>query len=145
MIFTDGERAYLSGQGLGRLATLGPDGSPHAQPVAIWFDPETEAIRIGGPELTKSRKYRNVLADPRVSLVIDDQSPTPNALGQTGRGIELRGHAEIVFMDPPLHPDFEHETLRIRPHRVVAWNLEPITNPSFGSGSHLQGYNSRDV
>ncbi|MEU8148916.1 pyridoxamine 5'-phosphate oxidase family protein [Nonomuraea sp. NPDC048901] len=127
------------------MATLAPDGSPHVQPVAIWFDPETEAVRIGGPELTKSRKYKNVLADPRVSLVIDDQSPTPNTLGQTGRGIELRGHAEILFLDPPLHPAFDHETLRIRPHRVIAWNLEPISSPSFGSGFHLQGYNSRDV
>ncbi|MER6514814.1 PPOX class F420-dependent oxidoreductase [Nonomuraea sp. NPDC001636] len=145
MIFTDSELAYLSEQELGRLATLGPDGSPHSQPVAIWFDPATETVQIGGPELSKSRKYKNVLADPRVSLVIDDQSPTPNALGQTGRGIELRGHAEIVFLDPPLHPAFDHEALRIRPHRIVAWNLEPITNPSFGSGSHLQGYNSRDV
>ncbi|MFI6180197.1 PPOX class F420-dependent oxidoreductase [Nonomuraea sp. NPDC051191] len=145
MIFTGGERAYLSNQGLGRLATLAPDRSPQIQPVAIWFDPENETVRIGGPELTKSRKYKNVLADPRVSLVIDDQSATPNAIGQTGRGIELRGHAEILFLDPPLHPAFDHETLCIRPHRVIAWNLEPISDPSFESGSHLQGYNSRNI
>ncbi|WP_344831294.1 PPOX class F420-dependent oxidoreductase [Actinocorallia longicatena] len=145
MIFTAGERAYLADHGLGRLATLAPDGSPHLQPVAVWFDPATETVRIGGPELTRSRKYRNVLADPRVSLVIDDQSPTPNALGQTGRGIELRGIAEIVLLDPPLHPAFDRETLHLRPRRVIAWNLEPITGPSSGTGSHLSGYHSRDV
>lgn len=145
MILSESERAYLAERGLGRLATLGPDGAPHVQPVALWFDAATETVRIGGPDLTRSRKYRNVLADPRVSLVVDDQADTPNALGQTGRGVELRGTAEILVLDPPLHPAFAPETLHVRPRRVIAWNLEPVTDPAPGTAWHLRGYRARDV
>jgi pyridoxamine 5'-phosphate oxidase family protein len=41
--------------------------------------------------MTRSQKSRNVKADPRVSLVVDDQAETPNPIGQTGRGIEVGG------------------------------------------------------
>ena len=145
MIFSDTERDYLTEHSLGRLATLSPDGSPQVQPVALWFDATAETLHLGGPALVKSRKYRNVQGDPRVSYVLDDQSEIPNALGQTGRGIEIRGIAEIVFLDPPLHPEFDHETLRIRPLRVISWNLEPVDPAASGPLAHLQGYHARDI
>jgi pyridoxamine 5'-phosphate oxidase family protein len=78
------------------LATIGPDGAPQAHPVAFWVGPDTAVIKMGGPELSRSQKYRNIQADPRVSLVVDDQSETANPIGQTGRGIEIRGIIEIV-------------------------------------------------
>jgi pyridoxamine 5'-phosphate oxidase family protein len=79
-----------------------------------------------------------------VSLVVDDQAATPNPIGQTGRGIEVRGQAEIVALDPPLVPGFSSETLRVSPHRVIAWNIGQFA-PSPGRLPHLQGYNSRNV
>ena len=33
--FTPEELAYLAGQRLGRLATVGPDGAPHVMPVSF--------------------------------------------------------------------------------------------------------------
>lgn len=104
MVFTDAEYAYLAGHPLGRLATIGPDGAPQVQPVALWLNDAAGTIDIGGPELARSQKFRNVQADPRVSLVVGDQAETPNRIGQTGRGIEVRGQAEIVTLDPPLIP-----------------------------------------
>jgi PPOX class F420-dependent enzyme/OxyR family protein len=101
MIFTDDEYAYLAGHPLGRLATIGPDGAPQIHPVAFWLNDGTATIDIGGPALARSQKFRNIQADPRVSFVVDDQAETPNPIGQTGRGIEVRGHAEIVTLDPP--------------------------------------------
>jgi pyridoxamine 5'-phosphate oxidase family protein len=144
MVFTDAERAYLAGHPLGRLATIGPDGAPQAHPVALWLHEASGTVDIGGPELARSQKFRNVLADPRVSLVVDDQAEIPNPIGQTGRGIEVRGLAEVVVLDPPLVPGFSSETLRIRPRRVIAWNIAEFT-PSRGRLPHLQGYSSRNV
>jgi pyridoxamine 5'-phosphate oxidase family protein len=144
MVFTDAEYAYLAGHPLGRLATIGPDGAPQAHPVALWLNEAAGTIDIGGPALAGSQKFRNVRADPRVSLVVDDQAETPNSIGQTGRGIEVRGQAEIVMLDPPLTPGFSSETLRIFPHRIIAWNLGEFTL-SPGRLPHLQGYSSRNV
>jgi pyridoxamine 5'-phosphate oxidase family protein len=75
---------------------------------------------------------------------VDDQAEAPNPIGQTGPGIELRGQAEIVMLDPPLLAGFSSETLRIRPHRIIAWNIgEFALSP--GRPPHLQGYGSRNV
>ncbi len=123
-----------------------PDGSPQVHPVAFWVDPDGDLLEIGGPDLARSQKFRNVTADPRVSLVVDDQSATPNPLGQTGRGVELRGGIEIVRRDPPLAFGFSPETLLLRPHRIISWNIEAFDGSDRDGGSaHLQGYRSRDV
>jgi pyridoxamine 5'-phosphate oxidase family protein len=145
MIFTDAEYMYLAGHPLGRLATIGPDGAPQIHPVAFWLNDGTGTIDIGGPALTRSQKFRNIQADPRVSFVVDDQAGTPNPIGQTGRGIEVRGHAEIVTLDPPLTAAFSSETLRIHPHRIIAWNIGEFAAAPPGQLPHLQGYNSRNV
>ena len=115
-------------------------------PVAFWLNDGTATIDIGGPELARSRgSSATSQADPRVSFVVDDQAETPNPIGQTGRGIEVRGHAEIVTIDPPLIAAFNNETLRIHPHRIIAWNIGEFTPAPPGRLRHLQGYNSRNV
>lgn len=145
MVFTDAEYRYLAGHRLGRLATIGPDGAPQIHPVALWMNPDTATIDIGGPALTRSQKFRNVQADPRVSLVVDDQADTPNSIGQTGRGIEIRGRAEIVILAPPLITAFSSETLRIHPHRIIAWNIDEFGPARPARPPHMQGYNPRNV
>jgi pyridoxamine 5'-phosphate oxidase family protein len=47
-VFTAAEIAYLQSQELGRLATDGPDGQPHVVPVAFRYNPEQDAIDVGG-------------------------------------------------------------------------------------------------
>jgi pyridoxamine 5'-phosphate oxidase family protein len=125
LIFTASEREYLAGQPLGRLATIGPDGAPHVQPVAFWVNASTDTIDVGGPALTRSQKFRNVRADPRVSFAVDDHAPAPvGPGGQTGRGLEIRGRVEILVREEPLLPSFDNEVLRIHPHRIIAWNID---------------------
>jgi len=145
IIFTDAEYRYLAAHPLGRLATIGPDGAPQIHPVVFWVNAETATIDIGGPALARSQKFRNIRADPRVSFVVDDQAGTPNPIGQTGRGIEIRGQAEAVILDPPLIAAFSSETIRIHPHRIIAWNIGEFGPASPGRPPHLRGYNSRNV
>ena len=45
--FTEKEVEYLRGQMLGRMATVGRDGSPHVMPVGFRLDAAAEAIEIG--------------------------------------------------------------------------------------------------
>ncbi|GAB3988486.1 PPOX class F420-dependent oxidoreductase [Actinoallomurus acanthiterrae] len=124
-VFTDIERDYLGTHPLGRLATVGPHGAPHVKPVAFWVDADTETIDLGGPALSETQRFRDVQADARVSLVVDDQADHPvGPGGQTGRGLEIRGVVEILRLDRPLMPMFSDEVIRIHPRRVIAWNLD---------------------
>lgn len=74
MFFTDAERDYLRGQMLGRLATIGPDGTPQVRPLGFRLNGDG-TIDLGGPALTKTQRYRNVLSRPQVGLVVDDMTP----------------------------------------------------------------------
>jgi pyridoxamine 5'-phosphate oxidase family protein len=57
--FTEAEVEYLNSQPLGRIATVGSDGSPHVMPVGVFYDPEAEAIVIGGAgDMVRSKKCR---------------------------------------------------------------------------------------
>lgn len=78
---------------LANVATLGPDGEPHNSPV--WFDWDGTHLKFS---LTKTRqKYRNLKADPRISVSVVDPS-------NLYRYIEIRGRLDEVEADP--HIDF---------------------------------------
>jgi pyridoxamine 5'-phosphate oxidase family protein len=125
MAFTEVERDYLLAQALGRLATIGPTGAPQNHPVTYRVNEDDGTIDIGGPGLSATRKYRNVQADPRVSLVVDDTAPKPvGPGGQRGRGLEIRGAVETLRVERPLLPGFSNDVLRIHPRRILAWNLD---------------------
>lgn len=131
MIFTDAERTYLDGQMLGRLATVGPDGRPQVRPLGFRLNADG-TIDIGGPALTRTKRYRNVQANPYVSFLVDDMTPDgPDAVKPgMGRGVEVRGTAETLRVDePPVNPEwFAHDIIRIHPRRVLSWHIDPA-NP----------------
>ncbi|WP_433184116.1 PPOX class F420-dependent oxidoreductase [Actinoallomurus sp. CA-150999] len=128
MVYTDRERAYLAGQSLGRLATVAPDGAVQVRPVGFRLN-DDGTIDIGGPNLSASKKYRNVLSNPVVAFVVDDM--TPDEPGEVkpgwGRGVEIRGRAETLAVEePPLAPGFfSNEVIRIHPRRVNSWHIDP--------------------
>lgn len=123
MTFTERERRYLDERELGRLATVGPSGAPQNHPVTFFVHDST--VDIGGPELAASQKFRNIEADPRVSLVVDDNAPEPvGPGGQRGRGVEIRGTVEILELPEPLLEGFSRHVLRIHPRRILAWNVD---------------------
>jgi pyridoxamine 5'-phosphate oxidase family protein len=115
-MFTAAELSFLSALGRGRLSTIGPDGTPQVHPVT--FVVGADHLEIGGPRLRESHKYRNIRRDPRVSLVVDDES-----FGDD-RTIEIHGTAELAETSTPLAPGFGTDVIRIRPVRVDACNVE---------------------
>jgi pyridoxamine 5'-phosphate oxidase family protein len=137
--FTDAEIEFLNRQRLGRLATVGADGMPHVMPVAVFYDPEAEALVIGADAeygesvMVTSKKFRDAQRQPKVAVVVDDPGP---------RILEVRGHAETHLdggedvgrrLGTPFR--FGRAWIRVRPHRIVALGI---------NGGHFEA-SARDV
>lgn len=114
-VFTEAEMRYLRGERLlGRLATVGPDGTPHVAPVGWSLDPGAEVIDVSGRNLTATKKFRDVARSGRAAIVIDDVLPPWQP-----RGVEVRGRAEAI--------DGPHPRIRIHPERIVSWGIDEAT------------------
>ncbi|HUZ00280.1 MAG TPA: PPOX class F420-dependent oxidoreductase [Thermomicrobiaceae bacterium] len=109
--FTAHEQTFLLGERrLARLATVGRDGTPHVTPVGWSYNPEHDTIDVGGRDLARTKKFRDVARTGRAAIVIDDVLPPWRP-----RGVEVRGRAEAIVEPAPL--------IRIHPGRVVSWGL----------------------
>ncbi|MGW4249320.1 PPOX class F420-dependent oxidoreductase [Nocardia sp. NPDC004722] len=130
MSFTSIERAYLTSQPLGRLATVTAKGTPLIAPVGFQLNPDG-TIDIGSPN-PEAQRYRNVRASPSVSFAVDDLTPDDPAELKPGwgRGVLITGTAEILTVEiPPVAPDWFSDTIiRIHPRRIRSWHLDPA-NP----------------
>lgn len=73
--FSEAEQAYLRERGLGRLATIDPDGVPHVVPLGWTYNPTLDTIDVGGRNIARTREFRNVQANPHAALVVDDVVP----------------------------------------------------------------------
>jgi pyridoxamine 5'-phosphate oxidase family protein len=123
-IFTEKEIEYLLSQRLGRLATIRPDGTPQIAPVGFRYNAELEMIDIGGRYLSQSKKFRNILENPHVSLVIDDVLPPWQP-----RGVEIRGiaHTESSGGNSLFGANYpvDEVIIRITPVQIIGWGLDP--------------------
>ncbi len=79
------------------LITIDPDGSPHA--AMVWVGRDGDDLLIGVEE--KHRKTRNLRRDPRVTLVVEDDRPSPRGLTQY---LVARGTATL---DGPGSPQYK--------------------------------------
>jgi pyridoxamine 5'-phosphate oxidase family protein len=118
---TPAQISYLSAQPLGRLATTGASGRPHVVPVSFRYNPELGTIDTGGFHVDTTKKFRDVQANPRAAIVIDDLvSVDP----WTPRMLEIRGAAEArPTGGTALGNGFGDAFIRIRPDRVIAFGL----------------------
>ena len=113
-VFREAEREYLAGgRQLGRIATVGVDGTPHVVPVAWIYNAVRDTIDVGGYELERTKKFHDVARSGRAAIVIDDLASTDPWVP---RGIEVRGRGEAIALPTPL--------IRIHPERIVTWGLE---------------------
>jgi pyridoxamine 5'-phosphate oxidase family protein len=130
-VFTEKEIEYLAEQRLGRIATVGADGQPHVVPTSFRYNPEHDAIDVGGLRMSQTKKVRDVRRTGRATIVVDDVLPPWQP-----RMIEIRGTAEVVPSGgKALRDAFEDTIVRITPTRVIA----------FGIDSADQGANVRSV
>jgi pyridoxamine 5'-phosphate oxidase family protein len=113
--FTDDELAYLHGERrLGRVATVGKDGTPHVTPSGWTHNVERDTIDLTGHELNQTKKFRDVAHSARAAIVIDDlASVSP----WRPRALEVRGRAEAISDPEPL--------IRIYPDRIISWGIGP--------------------
>jgi pyridoxamine 5'-phosphate oxidase family protein len=99
VIFSAAELDFLRSQRLGRVATVGPSGWPHVVPVmyqltdAGEFDFDADGVKL-----------RNLVAEPRVALVVD---------GSPKRGVTVQGRAAVIG----------HERARLTPFKKFSWGL----------------------
>jgi pyridoxamine 5'-phosphate oxidase family protein len=128
-VFTTAELAFLREHRLlGRLATVGADGTPHVAPVGWSLDDDATVIEISGRDFAATKKFRDVTRSGRAAIVIDEVLPPWQP-----RGIEIRGQAEAVPAPVPL--------IRIHPARIVSWGFDGATggrsipNPEHQKGS----------
>ena len=137
---------------IANLATIDKDGGIHIIPM--WF------LRIGNdiciPTSRKTHKYRNLLARPRVSVMID----VSNA-GLNLRGVLIRGKVELVYgedarqinrsihmkyvtpeaLDNPSVASYLSEgddvTVKVHMDHLVSWNL---ANSDAGKALQIGGW-----
>ncbi len=113
--FTAAETAYLEAQPLMRFATASTDGRPDVAPVT--FEVDGDDIVTAGFDITHTVRYRNVLANPRAVLVIDDLATVDP---WSPRGIKIIGRAVVEEVDGA--PRF-----RISPEVIISWALNDTT------------------
>jgi pyridoxamine 5'-phosphate oxidase family protein len=113
--FTTAEVAYLQSQPLMRFASASPTGRPDVAPVIFQLDGDD--IVTGGFDIAHTVRFRNIRANPRVSVVIDDLASVDP---WSPRGLKVIGTAEIEERDGALR-------FRIRPQVVISWAINDTT------------------
>lgn len=112
-VFTEAELRYLTGgRQLGRLATVGADGTPHVVPVGWIYNAARDTLDVSGIELEQTKKFRDVARSGRAAIVVDDLESTDP---WRPRAVEVRGRAEAIALPTPL--------IRIHPERIISWGL----------------------
>ena len=123
MSFSELEIAYLGSQRLGRLATAREDGTLQASPVGFRYNADLGAIDIGGFNMERSRKYRNVAANGRAAFVVDDIASTDP---WRVRCLEIRGRAAAIEAPADSGYGTADPIIRIFPERIISFGLEQL-------------------
>ena len=134
-ILSQNEIDYLNTQHIARIATVSITSDRPIQPdvVPVGFDFDGEYIYVSGMNILKSTKYKNVIKNGKVAVVIDDLKTVDP---WDPRGIRIYGDADVVtrrggYIYPCVHS--EHHYIRIRPTKKWSWGIdEPVfTNGKF--------------
>ena len=129
VLFSEKEIEYLKSQRIARIATVVGSSERSVQPdvVPVGYDFDGQYFYVGGINILKSRKYKNVLKNNKVALVIDDLKTIDP---WDPRGIRIYGTADIVtrqsgYMEQTPHPQAHY--IRIKPEKKWSWGIhEPV-------------------
>jgi pyridoxamine 5'-phosphate oxidase family protein len=130
-IFSQNEIEYLKSQRIARIATasVSSEDNRSIQPdvVPVVFDFDGEYFYVSEINILKSTKYKNILKNKKVAVVIDDLKTVDP---WDPRGIRIYGVADVVtrqggYMDQTGHT--EHQYIRILPSKKWSWGIdEPV-------------------
>lgn len=139
-MFDDRERRYLDTARIGRLATAGVEGRPHAVPICFAFVEDDLVTPIDEKPKRVSpndlRRSRDIYHNPQVAVIIDHYTEDWSQLGW----VQVRGVASVVEPEEPSHMTAvaalrdkyhqyathaleERPIIRITPSSVLSWGL----------------------
>lgn len=87
-MFSKKEQEILDMPSFARLATISPEGAPHA--AVMWFRPDGYSLRM--VTLADTRKASNIETDDRVVVLVEEP-------GNPYNFVEIRGTIEVVYDD----------------------------------------------
>ncbi|MFC5723358.1 pyridoxamine 5'-phosphate oxidase family protein [Streptomyces gamaensis] len=133
--------AFLAGQRVCRLATVGRDGSPHVS--ALWFAWDGRALWLYS--LVRSRRWAQLRSDARAAALVDggreygelrgaELSGTVASVGEVPRTGAPRPELAAVeamfaakyFAAPAMPHDARHAWLRLAPDTVRSWDFRKL-------------------
>jgi F420H(2)-dependent biliverdin reductase len=131
------------------LATRNPDGSQHVVPVVYLFTDGVFHVATS----SATRKARNLVADPQVTVTVDDRSTIEwvSAVGTaeflTGPESRTLNHRlyrrwvtdEGLDVVGSVMHEFEDVTIVITPRRWLAWSFDSVVVPEFRRRGHPDG------
>jgi len=138
---TSAQDRFLRSARTGHLATADATGQPHVIPVCYVFDGESVySVLDAKPKTTplrQLRRVRNILANPRVSLVVDHYEEDWTSLqyvmvtGDAGLLESGEEWAGAIVMLREKYPQYQQMDLaqspviKIVPARFVPWSSQP--------------------
>src|ERR1700744_5893558 len=141
MLFKPHEIEFMKSADLARLATIQPGGTLQNNPVGFSYNEDLGTLDIHGYRMSKSRKFRNVVSNSTVALVIDDiASRNP----WRGRCLGLKGTAHPAGSGGggpgPNDTGNDPAIIRIPPRRIIGFGIDDTeTEP------HKLAADSREV
>ena len=137
---TESQARFLADARIARLATADVEGRPHVIPVCFAFDGEAIYVVLDrkpkSVELTRLRRVRNILANPRAALVVDHYDEDWQALRYilvTCRAEVLDGAdgeaAKAVKLLRDKYPQYSemdlagNPVIKLTPQRYTAWSF----------------------
>jgi PPOX class probable F420-dependent enzyme len=139
-------KQILASRHIASLATQNSDGSIHMVAVWFWFDGTDIFVATS----SRSRKARNLQANPKVSVMIDSRDPaasfgvniagsarilTGDASRQKNAAIHTKYLSEAAIADPRVGPVFaawDDVTVQITPSSIIAWDMRQADRQFFG-------------
>ena len=139
-------KQLLQGRYIASFASHNSNGSVHIVAVWFWFDGTDIYVATS----SRSRKARNLQANPAVSLMIDSRDPAASYgvtlagiahvfSGESSRKCNAEIHrkylSEAALADPKVGPVFaawDDVTVRLTPASVIAWDMRQADQHVFG-------------
>jgi PPOX class probable F420-dependent enzyme len=120
------ERDFITNHRVAHLATVNPTGQPSIVPIVYAFDRDRLYTPLDAkPKRVEPRqlqRVRNIQANPRVAVIIDDYSEDWQQLAW----VQIRGLAQIVETGPDHAVGVERLRQKYPPYKTMSLDNRPI-------------------